>query len=431
MRRRSGLAGRDLERLLHEAPVPVDRGAEERGLEMVLAAQAERRPRRRSPLPRLAVSFAVAVLVAGLLLTPAWAAVRDWVGGVFESAPAMRAPQGGLRSIPGGGRLLVQTAAGPWVVQPDGSRKLLGDFEEASWSPHGLFVAAVRGDELAAVTPAGAPHWRLRAAAPIHDPRWAPSGELVAYRAGAGLRVVAGDGSEDRPIDESVAPLAPAWAPGAAPLLAYVDARGALRVVDAASGRAVARASALPGIGRLEWGLDAGGSSGRGGLLLEASRRQIHLRTVAAGSATESPPALSGGSAAHLGLRHPRPLHLPRGAVVRAAALAPDGRTVAALLARRGRGPRRGEVTDLVLYSTASGAPRRLGSVPGRLTELAWSPNGKRLLVAWPSFDEWLFVPPGAAEGQALTGIAKAFTPAGAPRSFPAVVGWCCRAHAP
>jgi hypothetical protein len=406
---RRGAFEDELARRLRGAPVPVDAAAEERLLALALAQHAGRRTRHRSPLPRLAVALAVALALGALLLTPAWGAVRDWVGETFGATPTP-APQTGLGPIPGGGRLLVQTTAGPWVVEPDGTRHLLRGYREASWSPHGLFLVTVRDRRLSAVEPDGKSHWTVQGAATIRDPRWAPSGERIAFREGAGLRVVAGDGSEDRELDESVAPLAPSWDPDGRPDLVYVDARGALRLLDVATGRSPARAGALPRIDRLEWG-------GRGaGELLEASGRRLRTRRV----------HLSTPGRSHFD--RPHDLRVPSGEAVVAAALSPDGHTVAALLAHRGAAPRPAHLTDLVLYSTRTGAARRLGSVPGRLTELAWSPHGDRLLLAWPSFDQWLFVPRSFAEGKAMSGIATAFRePAGA--HFPAVAGWCCRAR--
>jgi hypothetical protein len=402
--------GNLVERGLREARVPVDPEAEARGLDVVLAAYAERAPRRRATaLPRLAVALAVAVLVAALLLSPAGASVRGWVGDVFSEAPAPS--HGGLTAIPGGGRLLVQGATGPWVVEPDGSRHRLGDYDEASWSPRGLYIAAAAGNRLTAVAPDGTVHWSLTAPASVRDPRWSPpspAGVFVAYRSGSGLRIVAGDGSEERPLDESVAPLAPAWSPLARPAdLAYVDARGALRVVDVESGREAARGKALPGIAWLEWG------GSHAGAMLEASPRRVRVRAV----------GVDGSDV--VGLGAPRSFHLPAGETVEDAALSPDGRKVAALLGSRFGGARR---TDLMLFDVRHRASVRLLSVPGRLTELAWAPGGGRLLIGWPRFDEWLFLPTHFAKGQAVTGVSRAFSPgAAAAAPFPRVEGWCCR----
>jgi hypothetical protein len=410
MRRRSVEA--ELGRRLREAPVPIDPAAEERVLEQALAEHAARRPTRRSPLPRLAVVLAVALALGALLLTPAWARVRDWVGDALETTSTRSGPAG-LGPIPGGGRLLVQTAAGVWIVAPDGVHHLLRGYRQASWSPHGFYLAAVRGDRLTAVEPGGDPHWTLRAAGPVADPRWAPSGELIAYRSGGGLRLVAGDGSEDRALDDTVAPVAPAWDPAGGPDLAYVDARGALRVLDVASGKAAATAGSLPGIRGIEW---AGSGGGADTELLEISAHRLRVRAVS----TADPAAAQVGRA--------RQLPVTPGATIRAAAISPEGRRVAALLTHRSDRPGQATVTDLVLYSTRTGRPRRLGSVPGRLADVAWSPGGERLLVAWPSFDEWLFVPPRGGEGRAMSGIRKAFR-SGPREPFPAVAGWCCRAR--
>ncbi|HEY2714714.1 MAG TPA: hypothetical protein VGI73_00680 [Solirubrobacterales bacterium] len=402
---------------LREAPVPVDAGAEDRGLDVVLAAYAEWRPeRRRNPLPRLALVLAGATLLAALLLSPAGASVRDWVGDVFSAAPAPS--RSGLAAIPGGGRLLVQTSTGPWVVGADGSRHRLGDYEEASWSPHGLYVAAAAGRRLSAVEPDGSVHWSLAAPGTVRDPRWSPSGYLVAYRAGSGLRVVAGDGSEDRPLDESVAPLAPSWSPDGRPDLAYVDARGALRVIDAANGRGLDRATALAGIQWLEWG-----GAGSRGILLEASPRRVRLRPVS-GSHPRGGPAGDRHHAGAIALGEPRAFHLPAGETVEDLALSPSGNKVAALLGRRdGAGARR---TDLMIFDRRHRASVRLLSVPGRLAEVAWAPNGGRLLVGWPRLDEWLFLPTRPVAGTALAGVAKEFA-SGSGAAFPRVVGWCCR----
>jgi hypothetical protein len=395
---------------LREAPVPVDPEAEERGLEVVLAAYAERAPRRpTTSFPRLAIAFAVAALLAALLLSPAGASVRGWVGDVFSEAPAPS--HIGLTAIPSGGRLLVQGAAGPWVVEADGSRHRLGDYDEASWSPRGLYVATASGRHLAAVAPDGTVQWSLTAPATVRDPRWSPpspAGVFVAYRAGAGLRIVAGDGSEERPLDESVAPLAPTWSPIARPAdLAYVDARGALRVIDVESGREAARGKALPGIAWLEWG------GFHAGAMLEASPQRMRIRAVGVETSDI------------VGLGEPRSFHLPAGETVEDAALSPNGRKVAALLAGRFGGVRR---TDVMLFDVRHRRSVRLLSVPGRLTELAWAPDGSRLLIGWPRFDEWLFLPTHFATGQAVTGISQAFAPSGdAAAPFPRVEGWCCR----
>ncbi|MGC1165308.1 MAG: hypothetical protein WA862_04300 [Solirubrobacterales bacterium] len=396
-----------LKSLLRETTVPRDQGAERRGLEIVSEAFAQRRRPRRNPLPRIAVAVAIATLIAALLLSSAGAAVRDWVGDVFAAGVPDAEP--GLTEIPGGGRLLVQTPAGPWVVQPDGSRRLLGDYGEATWSPRGLFVAAASGRTLSAVEPNGTPRWSLSSKAAVSDPRWSPSGFQVAYRQGAQLRVVAADGDDDRLLDPSVTSVPPAWSPLASGLIAYVDASGGLRI-RADSGGTAGSAPASPGVAKLEWA--AGGSA-----LLESSPSSLRVRELT-----------SRKLATELEIGPARELRLPVAATVRDAALSPHGDTVAALLAPRSAGP---PSSLVVLIDLQDGAPRRLLSTPGWLAELAWSPDASRLLISWPDADQWLFVPiEGQGRVRAIGEISKQFAPGSPGSAFPRIEGWCCPATA-
>jgi hypothetical protein len=389
---------------LSELPIPVPAEAEERGLAVVEAAYAQRQPRRQpTALPRLALAFSAITLLAALLLSPAGAAVRDWVGDAVESSAPR--PQPELAEIPGGGRLLVQSAAGPWVVQPDGARRLLGDYEGATWSPRGLFVAGVKGRTLSAVEPDGDPRWSITAPGPVTDPRWAPAGERIAYRSGVALRVVAGDGTGDRLLARSTAPVAPAWSPLGDAGLAYVSSAGTLRIVHSEYGDDFAIGLAGTSVDEIEWG--DGGST-----ILERSPGALRLQTVRPSKLEARP---------RIGPR--RELPLPAGTTVIDAALAPEGPVVAAVLTRwRERGTR----SSVVLFGPG-GRPRRLLTVPGSLGQVAWSPDGRRLLVAWPYANQWLFLPVGRGQGQAVANVSRAFAPGGRAASFPRVEGWCCR----
>ncbi|HSS32365.1 MAG TPA: hypothetical protein VLL27_03695 [Solirubrobacterales bacterium] len=397
-----------LRELLREVPLPDREDAERRGLSVVRAAFAQRQPRRPAHTrpARLAIAFAIAALLTALLLSPAGAAVRDWIGDTFDAG--MPNAEHGLAEVPGGGRLLVESTVGPWVVQPDGSRRLLGHYREATWSPRGLFVAVATGRTLSAVEPDGDPHWSLDAAARVTDPRWAPLGERIAYRSGNALRVTVADGSGDRPIAAPTRALAPAWSPLGAFQLAYVSAGGELRIADTESGATVGSARALTGVRQLEWGGH--------GVLLEASRRALWTR-----------PTETSKLAGTVRIGTPRWLPMPEGGgTIRDVALSPSGRTVAALVGLHGhRGPR----SVVLLYPARGGRPQRLLGVPGHLGQLAWSPDGKRLLVTWPGADQWLFLPVGRGEGRALAGIAAAFAPGHGDAAFPQVEGWCCRAR--
>jgi hypothetical protein len=364
---------------------------------------SERRSGR--PAPRLALGLSLAALLAILLLSPAGAAVRDWVGDVVESSAPKPEPE--LARIPGGGRLLVQSAAGPWVVQPDGSRRLLGDYEEATWSPRGLFVAAAKGRTLTAVEPDGVPHWSLTAAARVRDPRWAPAtGERIAYRSGEELRIVAGDGTGDRLLASSSAPVAPAWSPWGDAGLAYVTGDGKLQIVNSETGEKLIAAPALPDISRLEWGAS-------GTAILEASPRELRLREVRTRKVAPGPT---------LGAN--RTLSLPgRGISLTGAALAPKREAVAAVVTHwRDHGTR----SEVLLFAPGAEKPRSLLTVPGSLGEVAWSPDGRRLLVAWPGANQWLFLPVGRGKPRAVANISTAFSPGERAASFPRIEGWCC-----
>jgi dipeptidyl aminopeptidase/acylaminoacyl peptidase len=399
--------------LLHEEPIPGAEEAERRGLALIRAAYAERRAEERRPrLPRLAVAFAAITLLAGLLLSPAGATVRDWVDDAFTAGVQDAEPA--LTDVPGGGRLLVQSSSGPWVVQPDGSRRLLGSYGEATWSPHGLFVAATGWRTLSAVEPGGTVRWALSAAPPVTMPSWSPSGVRIAYRAGRTLRVVVGNGDGDAQLDRDIAPLPAVWAPQGPHLLAYVKAGDTLRIANADSGKVLTSTPAQPGIEALDWSAD-------GSQILEATRGSLWVREVAFNK-------LSGGP----DLGPPRRLPLPPGVAIQSASFSPEDRTVATLLALPSREDRPAR-SEVVLADPDGGPPRPLFTAPGRLSDLDWSPTGSHLLIGWPRADQWLFVPVGGVgRERAVGGIATTFDPGESTSEgfFPRVEGWCCPASA-
>jgi hypothetical protein len=395
-----------LRALLRESPAPDEEAAARRGLAVAREAFARRESRQRRARPRLGLAFAIGVLLAGLMLSPAGAKVRDWIDDVFTAGVpnAERA----LTEVPGGGRLLVQTGDGAWLVQPDGSRRLLGRFQGATWSPHGLFVAATDGHTLSAVDPEGNLRWSVSTGAAPRDPRWSTSGFRIAYRAGSTLRVVAADGSADAALDPRVARVPPAWSPLGAHLLAYVGADDQLLVANADTGETLGSAKALPGVKGLGW-------AANGSMLLEASPRALQTREASTSKLVDK-----------LVLRAPREVRLPSAAAVQAAAFSPSGATIAALLYIRGSGARPAH-SDIVLVDPASGSPRRLFSVSGRLAGLNWSPRGDRLLTSWPDADQWLFIAAGGRGGiRAIGDISAEFSPGEGDAAFPRIEGWCC-----
>lgn len=382
--------------LLRTPPTPGEGAAEERSWQVVRAAfdahppRAPKRAGRARPLLALA---AVLVLVAAAFTSPGRAvlrSLRDAVGteGVRNARPA-------LFSLPTGGRVLVNGPGGAWIVRRDGSKRRLGSYRDASWSPHGLFVAAARGRELFAMTPRGEIRWSLARARPVRFPRWSlePAATCcrIAYLAGPALRIVYGNGKDDTLLARRVAPVAPVWRPQTRQL-AYVDAAGRLRVEDTDRRRVIWSRRLRPDTPReLAWSDD-------GRVLLARGRTGLWTFTASG-----------------------RPLlALPTKGDTVAAAFAPGRHTVAFVIDRHG-----------VLVVDGEGRTRRTRVVftgAGRFGDLAWSPDGRWLLLAWPSADQWLFIRSASARKViAVSNIARSFDPRHPKRRAPPdVAGWCC-----
>jgi hypothetical protein len=311
---------------LNNAPIP--EGAEERAWQVVRAAFAERAPSpRERKVWRPVVVLAAVAVVAGAVASPPGQAVLDSI----REAVGIERAQPALFSLPAPGRLLVESADGVWVVQADGSKRRLGDWREASWSPYGRFVVVARANELAAVEPDGDVRWSL-ARPTVRFPRWAGDriDTRIAYLSGTSLRIVAGDGTGDRLLQRNVAAVPPAWLPGKGFRLAYTDRAGRTVVVDADTGR-VLRESVVP-----------------------APTAAVQKR----GAASE---VVAGGRVVFRGT--------------------------------------------------------------GEFRDVARSPDGRWLLVTWPTADQWVFVrTAGRRKIEAVSGITRQF---GGGR-FPSIAGWCC-----
>lgn len=369
-------------------PAPGEREAGERSWPVVRAAFAAREPmpRKRARWPLVAVAAGAAVVAAAL--SPPGMAVLDSIRDAVRAEPNAKPA---LFSLPTAGRLLVDSDRGVWVVQRDGSKRLLAGYRDASWSPHGLFLAAVHGNEVRALEPDGDVRWSIGRPRPAF-PRWSNAGrgdERVAYLSGATLRVVGGDGRGDHPVG-AAARVAPAWLPRTH-VLAFADPRGRVVVVDADSGRRlwIRRAQQRP-VG-LEW-------SARGSYLLVRGTNSI---TIFGADGRRRLDPLGEGAAP-----------------VADASFAPS--TAAVAFAQQGGGR-----SVLWLYPKVrpdGTSAQRVFVGAGAFDRVLWSPNGRWLLLAWPSADQWLFIRSAAVRRvSAVSGIGEGFGPGAVP------AGWCCR----
>jgi hypothetical protein len=385
------MTDRELRRALMRIHPPDEIAAERRAWTLVRAGfdQRDATPRERNlTRPLIAVALGLALLAA-IVNPPVLNAIRDAIG--RKSTEKTVVFKQALFSLPAPGRLLVNTARGPWIIRPGGGRRLLGRYRGASWSPRGLFVAALGTHELVALQPNGVVRWSLARSGVLSSPRWSPEVEgstRIAYLRGTTVRVVAGDGTGDRLLDEA-ATTAPAWKPGTSFAVAYVGPAGRIRVVDTTSHKLLWTSFLLPPIVQLAWSSD-------GTRLLALSQRSL---------------VVFGESGGRIGRTQ-----LPADAV--AAAFEPGTHRVALLL----RYPQQSAVQIRDADAPATSA-RPVFSAAGRFATLAWSPNGRWILAGWKSADAFMFVTPGGRQ-RIVADIARQLG------AFPTVpeAGWCCSA---
>jgi hypothetical protein len=328
---------RALRAALRDARAPSEDAAADRVLARALEIHASApaaEPRRR-PRPALVVVVAVAVVavIVATGLTSPGQAVGDWIHDVVRpSAKPKPAPTATLPP----GRVLTTERLGP--------------HRDATWSPHGRFAAATTHDTLLAVTPGGAVRWRVRTPAPPRSPAWSTDGYRIAYLAGPQLRVVVGDGTDDRLFWSHARGVAPAFRPTAGRSVAWVERDGHVRLADV--DRAV-----------LEWRSPATVPSGTRAL----SWSSDGARLIATGPRGARIFDLAAGTTRTIGGRF-------------AAAAFPPVPGRAALLERR----RHGSAIRLL------GAHEPLIATAGRYRGLQWSPDGRWLLTVWGG--QWLYV---------------------------------------
>ena len=106
-------------------------------------------------------------------------------------------------------------------MHQDGSKRLLGRYRDAAFSPHGRFIAATRANQRSRSTRRATFAGRSRGPAPASRPGPGPRTDTrIAYLSGGRLRIVAGDGTGDRAVGRA-ALVAPAWRPGPSRVLAF------------------------------------------------------------------------------------------------------------------------------------------------------------------------------------------------------------------
>ena len=316
------------------------------------------------------IAIAAAAAVAGILASPPG---RSVIRSIREAVGVENA-QHELFSLPAPGRLLVDSARGPWTVDADGSRRLLGSYREASWSPFGRFVAAARASELVALDPKGGVRWTL-ARPDVRSPAWGGLRDdtRIAYVARDGLHVVAGDGTGDRLLGTGErGPFA--WRPGLLAQLASVGA-GEVRLEDTDAGRVLwrSRLGSRDPVRTLAWSAD-------GTRLLIASAHGLRVLDARGKLVSRAPSPLL--DATFVGTGH--------------------------------------DIATLDAHGDVRVGRRLVFHAPG-LRQVVTSPDSHLLLLTWPAADQWVFVQVDAPHAiRAVSGIARQFGGG----AFPLVAGW-------
>jgi Tol biopolymer transport system component len=357
-------------------PAPGEQEAGVRSWEVVRHAYDERVrvPRRRDYRPLVVLAAGVAILAAafsppGLAV---WGSLRDAVQ-----------KEDHLVALPANGRVLVEADEGVWVVSRDGSKRFLSGYSDASWSPHGLYVAAARANQLVAMEPDGDVHWKLARRGRVSSPQWSYDGYRIAYFVGGALRVVNGDGTGDRLLTRAARPGPLAWQPGMH-ALAYVNRRGDIQIanVDVRNRSATVQTRSAPT--ELAWTSDAR-------RLVAIERHELEVFWP----------------------RGPRSGGLQTNARVAAVSLSPDGKR-AAFIETRGRR------SSLRLTGILGGPTTTIFNGAGTFSDVEWSPDGRWLLLEWDSADQWLFVRTPVRKLVAVSNIRATYG------DRPSLAGWCC-----
>ena len=193
--------------------------------------------------------------------------------------------------------------------------------------------------------------------------------------------------------------MTPAWRPDDAHVLAYVDRRERVNLVAVDSGTRLWRTPRLRDVEQLAW-------APGGHRLLAVGGDQIYRldprRRTTSYTAIDWVP----------------------GAADQIEYMAVAPRTGRIALVRAADSGRREVRVEL-----ARPRERLLFTARGPLPGLAWSPDGRRLLVPWPDADQWIFLRPGGGgRPVAVANMSRQFMPGAREPAFPDSVQWCCPA---
>jgi hypothetical protein len=381
-----------VKRELQRVEIPGEYDARRRSWEVLRAAYVEREPVSwpRRHMRELALAAAAVAVVAAAVTPPGRSVVnsiRDAVG--REKVVGLRNAQRDLVRLPARGRLLVQTPRGAWVVQRDGSRRLLGRYRDASWSPRGKFVTGVlHGRTLVALEPDGTVRWEKPHREALALPRWSFEGYRIAYFAGSTLRVIVGNGKGDRSLGSGDARVAPAWKPQTHEV-AYVDPEGDVRIADADRRTLLRRIPQRERVRSLEWSSD-------GRLLLVTRTQSVTAYT---------PSGVAQASVAQWGLG------------ISVASFRPNSHEFAFAFRERFRAGR----STVCLSQRGAGCLQHVFEGAAAFSALTWSPDSNWLAIGWPAADQLVFVRIGTPPKlDAVSNVSRQFLS----QTFPGIAGW-------